>query len=109
MKRGELWTAAASASYANKPRPVVILQADSFDATSSITVCGLTTEHAAADYARVPVNPDEKNGLRVRSWVMTDKIVTIPKARLGKCIGILDGTVLQGIDCAIVVFLGLSP
>ncbi len=109
MKRGELWTAAASASYANKPRPVVILQADSFDATSSITVCGLTTEHAAADYARVPVAPDEKNGLRLRSWVMADKIVTIPKARLGIRIGSLDRAVIENIDRAIVVFLGLSP
>jgi mRNA interferase MazF len=108
MKRGELWTASASAAYVNKPRPVLILQADDFDATLSITVCGLTTGRTAADYIRVVAEPDENNGLRLRSWVMTDKIVTIPKAKLGRRIGRLSRTVMQDIERSIAVFLGLT-
>ncbi len=39
MKRGEIWTAAGGKDYAGKPRPVVIVQDDRFDAIESITVC----------------------------------------------------------------------
>ena len=33
MKRGDIWTVAGGKDYAGKPRPVVIVQDDSFDAT----------------------------------------------------------------------------
>jgi hypothetical protein len=39
MRRGEIWTVAGGKDYAGKPRPVVILQDDRFDATASITIC----------------------------------------------------------------------
>ena len=41
MRRGEIWNASGGKDYAGKPRPVVILQDDSFDATNSITICAL--------------------------------------------------------------------
>ncbi|MGO8921019.1 MAG: type II toxin-antitoxin system PemK/MazF family toxin [Stellaceae bacterium] len=41
MKRAEIWTVAAGTGYARKPRPVVILQHDRFDATDSLTICSL--------------------------------------------------------------------
>jgi PemK-like, MazF-like toxin of type II toxin-antitoxin system len=44
MKRGDVWTVAGGKDYAGKPRPVVIVQDDSFDATDSITICALTTD-----------------------------------------------------------------
>jgi mRNA-degrading endonuclease toxin of MazEF toxin-antitoxin module len=37
MKRGEVWTVSGGKDYAGKPRPAVIMQDDSFDATYSIT------------------------------------------------------------------------
>ena len=36
MRRGDIWTVAGGKDYAGKPRPVVIVQDDSFDATASI-------------------------------------------------------------------------
>ena len=33
MKRGDIWTASGGHDYAGKPRPVVIVQDNSFDAT----------------------------------------------------------------------------
>ena len=36
MRRGEIWTVFGGKDYAGKPRPVVILQDDSFDATNSV-------------------------------------------------------------------------
>ena len=43
MRRGDIWTVAGGKDYAGKPRPAVIVQDDSFDATDSITVCAFTT------------------------------------------------------------------
>jgi hypothetical protein len=36
MRRGEVWTVVGGNNYAGKPRPAVIVQDDSFDATDSI-------------------------------------------------------------------------
>jgi hypothetical protein len=44
MKRGDIRTVAGGKDYANKPRPVVIVQDDNFDATDSITSCAFTTD-----------------------------------------------------------------
>lgn len=52
MRRGEIWTVAGGNDYAGKPRPVVIVQDDSFDATDSITVCALTTDPTDAPLFR---------------------------------------------------------
>ena len=45
MKRGEIWSVAAGKGYAGKPRPVVILQDDRFDATDSLTICAWKACH----------------------------------------------------------------
>jgi mRNA interferase MazF len=70
VKRGEIWTAAGGKDYAGKPRPVVILQDDRFDATESITVCGFTTDRTDAPLFRLPIEPDKRNGLKAASRLM---------------------------------------
>ena len=68
MRRGEIWTAAAGSGYTGKPRPVVIVQDDRFDATDSVTVCAFTTDPTEAPLIRLPVVPDEDIGRqRVRT------------------------------------------
>jgi mRNA interferase MazF len=42
---------------AGKPRPVVIVQDDSFDVTDSITVCAFTTDQTEAPLFRLLVEP----------------------------------------------------
>ncbi len=64
MKRGEIWTVSAGRDYVGKPRPVVIVQDDSFDATNSITIRAFTTDETEAPLFRLPVEPNERNGLR---------------------------------------------
>ena len=108
MKRGEIWTAAAGADYAGKPRPVVILQDDRFDRTDSITVCPLTSDPTSAAIFRVPIDPSVDNGLRKRSFVMSDKVISIPRTRIGARIGRVSGTDMQNINRAVLVFLGLA-
>ena len=63
MKRGEIWTMAGGPGYAGKPRPVLIIQDDAFDATASITVCLITTEPIEAPILRLNVKPTPENGL----------------------------------------------
>ena len=62
MKRGEIWTVAGGRDYAGKPRPVVILQDDRFDATQSITICAFTTDRTEAPLFRLPIEPDDRKG-----------------------------------------------
>ncbi len=108
MKRGEIWTAAGGKDYAGKPRPVVIIQDNRFDATNSITICVFTSDKTEAPLFRLPVAPNAKNGLRVASQLMVDKITTIPKQRLGRRVGRLDDADLVQLNRAILIFLGLG-
>jgi mRNA interferase MazF len=108
MKRGEIWTAAGGRGYAGKPRPVVIVQDDRFDATASITICGFTTDPTEAPLFRLSIDPSQDNGLEGQSRLMMDKITTMPRANLGQQIGRLSDADMVRLDRAIVIFLGLA-
>jgi mRNA interferase MazF len=108
VRRGEIWTATAGSGYAGKPRPVVIVQDDRFDATGSITVCALTTDPTDAPLFRVAIAPDGNNQLREISRLMVDKLTTVPRSKLGERIGRLNDEDLIRLSRAMVVFLGLA-
>ncbi len=108
MRRGDIWTVAGGKDYAGKPRPVVIVQDDSFDATDSITVCAFTTDETEAPLFRLPVEPNERNGLRAACRLMVDKISTVPKTKVGARVGRLDDEDILRLNQAALVFLGLA-
>ena len=108
MKRGEVWTVAGGKDYAGKPRPVVIVQDDSFDATDSITVCAFTTDETDAPLFRLSVEPNERNGLHSPCRLMVDKITTVPKSKVGAHVGRLDDEDILRLNQALLVFLGLT-
>ena len=108
MRRGEIWTAAAGSGYVGKPRPVAIIQDDRFDATASVTICAFTTDPTEAPLFRLPVEPDEINGLREPCSLMVDKITTIPRAKLGEQIGRLSDEEMVRLGRAVLVFFGLA-
>jgi len=108
MKRGDIWTVSGGGDYAGKPRPVVIVQDDAFDATQSITVCTFTTDETDAPLFRVQVEPSERNGLRSPSRLMADKITTVAKSKLGAQIGRLGDEDIVRLNQAMLVFLGLT-
>jgi mRNA interferase MazF len=108
VKRGEVWTAAAGGGYIGKPRPVVIIQDDRFDATSSVTVCAMTTDPTDAPLFRLVIEPDAVNQLRETSRLMVDKITTVPRAKLGERIGRLADEDIVRLGRATLVFLGLA-
>ena len=107
MKRGEIWTAAAGSGYLGKPRPAIILQDDRFD-TDSVTLCAFTTNVIESQVARPLVEPTRENGLRIASRVMVDKVMTVPRAKLGHRIGVLGDQDMTRLNSAIAVFLGLA-
>ena len=90
MRRGDIHTVAGGKDHAGKPRPAVIVQDDSFDATEFITICAFTTDLTEAPPFRLGVEPNERNGLRSACRLMVDKITTVPKAKIGARIGRLN-------------------
>ena len=108
MRRGEIWTAAGGKDYAGKPRPVVIVQDDRFDATASVTTCAFTTDPTDAPLFRLSVEPTEQNGLRAPCRLMVDKVTTVPRTKIGTRIGHLDDEDMLRLNRAVLVFLGLA-
>ncbi len=108
MKRGEIWTIAGGGDYTGTPRPAVIIQDDSFDATGSITICAFTTDPTEAPLFRIPVEPSDTNGLQERSALMVDKLTTVRKRRVGTYVGRLADEDVVRLNRAVLVFLGLA-
>ena len=108
MKRGDIWTVSGGKNYAGKPRPAVIVQDDSFSGSDSVTLCAFTTDKTDAPLLRLPVEPNERNGLRARCCLMADKITTVSKSKLGERVGRLDDEDVLRLNQAMLVFLGLA-
>lgn len=99
---------AGGSGHASKPRPVLIVQDDAFTARDSLTVCLITTDPADPSVFHVAVDPTAENGLRATSRPMVDKVITVPKSRLGPCIGRLRDDDLLRPNRSLLVFLGLA-
>ena len=108
MTRGEIWTAAAGSGYAGKPRPVVIVQDNRFDATSSVAISALTTDPTDAPLIRLALAADEITGICEPSNRMVDKLTTVPRAKLGERIGRLHDEDVVRLDRAHIVILGVA-
>lgn len=108
MRRGELWTAAGGKHYSSKPRPVLVVQDDRFDATDSITVCPLTSDPTEIPLLRIRLDPESVIGLAQPSSIMVDKLTTMPRSKLDQHIGKVSDTDMLALARALVVFLGLA-
>jgi len=108
VRRGEIWTVSGGPDYTGKPRPVVILQDDAFDASASVTLCPLTTHVIDAPLIRLTVEPSDRNGLRTSSQLMVDKITTVSKPKVRARLGRLSDEDIIRLNRAVLVFLGLA-
>lgn len=108
MKRSEIWTVTGGKDCVGKPRPVVILQDDHFDMTDSITICAFTTDPTDAPLFRLPVEPNESNGLRTVCRLMVDKITTVAKSKIDARVGRLADEDMVRLNRAVLVFLGIA-
>ena len=107
MRRGDLVTIAIGGDH-GKPRPALVVQADAFSALPSVTVLRLTSEIHAEHLIRISVPPTPENGLRAPSQIMIDKLVTVPRERIGTVIGRLDDALMRTVGQALTAFLGLE-
>ena len=108
MKRGEIWTVSDGGGYAGKPRPVVIVQDDAFDALDSVTICPFTSDPTDLPLFRIVIQPTPSNGLKSESRIMADKITTVRKSKLGSQIGVLPKEDVLLLNQALIVFIGIA-
>jgi mRNA interferase MazF len=108
MKRGDVVIVAAAGDY-GKPRPAVVVQTDAFpESHPSIVICQMTSDIADAPDFRVTIEPNDSNGLHIRSQVMTDKPVTVRRERIGQLVGRLNNADIGRLNIALAFVMGLA-
>lgn len=109
VNRGEIWTVAGGV-YATKPRPVVIVHDDLFDATSSVTVAPISSTPLDAPLMRIRIAGGDGllSGLDHDSDVMIDKLTTVKRSNVHARVGRLTAEQLVEVERAMMAFLGLA-
>jgi mRNA interferase MazF len=107
MKHGDLVMAVLPGAY-GKPRPAVIIQANTIAQPNSLTVLPLTDEITSDETLRVTIEASAGNGLSSRSQVMINWTTTIPSKRIGQQIGHLSTEDMAAVKSALAHFLGFA-
>ena len=91
-----------------RPRPGVIVQGDTFAAgLSTILVCPVSSDLQPGLSLRPLIEIAAENGLRLRSQIMTDKLVALRRDRIRRVIGRIDAETSEQLDRALLLLLGL--
>lgn len=106
MKRGDLVTVSLPGNY-GKPRPALVIQSNLFDRHPSVTLLPITSELRDTPLFRITVEPSLKNGLRMCSQIMVDKIHTVSREKLSEPFGAFDDEIMLAINRALALFLGI--
>jgi mRNA interferase MazF len=108
MTRGDVVVVATRGAYTSKPRPALVVQSDAFNSThSSVTICPITSDCVDAPLFRVPLPAGRRTGLAVPSQVMVDKVVSVPRAAIGRTIGRTASPELHAVRQALMDWLAL--
>ena len=108
MTRGDIVVVATSGVYTSKPRPALVVQADTFNEThASVTLCPITSDCVDAPLFRVPLPTGPRTGLRKPSQVMVDKIVSVPREAIGRAIGRCESAEVEVVETALRGWLSL--
>ena len=107
MTRGDIVLAVVP-SELGRPRPGVIVQADEFKDLTTILVCPISSDVQDNLPLRPTIEAKPSNGLRLRSQIMTDKMIALRRDRVRSVIGRLDSDTTQQLDRALLVVLGLA-
>ncbi len=107
MKRGDV--VIITHGELGRPRPAVIVQADELgNDTSSVLVCPVTSTLTEGLPVRPTVEAGTGNGLRLRSQIMTDKTLAVPRGHIRRVLGALDPDAVDRLGQALLVVLGLA-
>jgi mRNA interferase MazF len=92
-----------------RPRPGVVVQSDEFAADLlTIFVCPVTSDLQDKLPRRPLIEAARDNGLRLRSQIMTDKMLALQRDRIRRVIGRIDTETSDELDRALLVVLGLT-
>ncbi|EHG4768832.1 type II toxin-antitoxin system PemK/MazF family toxin [Salmonella enterica] len=107
MKRGDLITVAIQGDF-GKPRPALVVQADTFEELATVSVLPVTGTITNAPLLRVTLEPDKENGLRKTSQVMIDKVITVRRDKTGQKFGRVNMNTMTEIERRLALFLGIA-
>jgi mRNA interferase MazF len=92
-----------------RPRPGIVVQGAEFTAgLSTILVCPVSSDLQDRLSLRPLIEVAPQNGLRLRSQIMTDKLVALRRDRIRRVIGRIDVETSEKLDRALLLVLGLS-
>lgn len=108
MRRGDIVTVAAPGDY-GKPRPAVVIQGDALNQDARSTIVALMTSHLQdAPLLRLTVEPAASNGLKVRSQVQVNRLLSLPSDKVSPAIGRLSDGELVELNRLLAVVIGLA-
>lgn len=107
MKRGDLVTIAAGSGFGGKPRPALLLQSDDHP-TSTVVLALLTSTLTPEESFRPRLSPGPENGLRSKSDVTVDMLITVRREKIGAVIGELSIDELARVERALLIILGMA-
>jgi mRNA interferase MazF len=108
VKRGDVVLVVVP-SEPGRPRPGVVVQADEFNkALSTVFICPISSDLQEKLPLRPIIEALPSNGLRLRSQIMTDKMIALRLDRIRRVIGHIDGDTSEQLDRALLVVLGLA-
>lgn len=107
MKRGDLVLIALPGDY-GKPRPALIVQSTLFSDHPSVTICLLTSHILQTPLFRFYVEPSPDNGLTVPSQVQIDKMMTVPREKIGQFIGKLSHKQMYEVTKLLALWIGIA-
>jgi len=106
VKRGDVVIAAHGDL--GRPRPAIVVQANALgDAATTVLICPLTSEMTEELPIRPIVGPNPENGRRIRSQIMTDKLLAVRRERMTRALGSIDSRTRDELDRALMIVLGL--
>lgn len=92
---------------AAKPRPALVVQSDLFASADFVTVA-LVTSTRVESPTRIRLVATPETGLERESWVMADKLHTIPRLSLLTRCGVIPTQAMVAVERAILVYLGIA-
>ena len=112
VRRGEVYLVSFDPTVGHeikKTRPALVIQNEIGNRHSSLTiVAAITSKVSPVLYpVEVIVQPSTTNGLEVLSAIRLDQIRTIDKQRVIKRLGVVGHSIMQKVDEAIQISLGL--
>ena len=113
VRRGEIWRVDWSPGRGSEQqglRPALVVQTDAANSNPrypNTIVVAVSTRGKPVPF-HVPVEPSPGNGLKRRSYVKAEQLLTISKERLVECIGVLEGEVMAQVEEAVKLVLELA-